>query len=190
VIAFLIQGIVRPGYDAVQQPVSSLAIGRSGWVQRANFVGTGLLMCGLAVGLDLALRPYGISLLASVLVGAYAIGLIGAGIFVTDPFNSAATELGQGEPPSLEGTLHAAFSIVVFLALPAACLVVAVGFLRAGWLAWATYSFVSGVLFATGFVFMTRRELGHIFGLVQRATIIVGWAWLTVLATYLLTARE
>src|SRR6478672_6436559 len=74
VVAFLVQGAVRPGYDPMRHPVSSLALGPSGWTQVANFVVTGLLMLVFAVGLRRGLRDSGRhSTWGPPLIGLYAI---------------------------------------------------------------------------------------------------------------------
>ncbi len=48
VAVFTAEGATRKSYDAMREPVSALALGDRGWMQRANFVGTGGLMlaCG------------------------------------------------------------------------------------------------------------------------------------------------
>ena len=62
----------------MREPVSSLALGQRGWIQRLNFVGTGLLMLAFADGLrqaspaTRASSPWGPRLVA-----VYAVGLIG-----------------------------------------------------------------------------------------------------------------
>ncbi len=84
IAVFLIEGALRSKYDPLRQAVSALAIGPRGWVQQTNFIVTGALMFAYAFGLSSALRAYGGSFWAPVLVGMYALGLIGAGIFVTD----------------------------------------------------------------------------------------------------------
>jgi Protein of unknown function (DUF998) len=92
VAAFLIEGATRASYDPLRHPVSSLAFGDSGWTQRTNFLITGLLTLAFAVGLRRALRTLGGSTWGPLLVGAYAIGLLGAGIFVADPMNGYPPE--------------------------------------------------------------------------------------------------
>ena len=45
VVSFLVQGAVRPGYDPLRHPVSSLSLGGgAAWVQPATFLITGLLV--------------------------------------------------------------------------------------------------------------------------------------------------
>ena len=124
VLVFLVEGATRAHYDPLRHPVSSLAFGDSGWTQRANFLVTGLLMLAFAIGLWRALRPLGGSTWGPLLVGACAVGLLGAGIFVADPMN--------GYPPgtpdkrldySAHGVLHDLFSTPFFLGLPVTCFI-------------------------------------------------------------------
>lgn len=57
VVAFIIEGATRADYDPLRHPVSSLALGDSGWMQTTNFFVMGLLMLAYAVGLRRAFRP-------------------------------------------------------------------------------------------------------------------------------------
>jgi hypothetical protein len=89
------------------------------------------------------------------------------------------------------GALHDAFSAFVFLALPVACCVLAYRFAVSGRKGWAVYSVATAVAFLTGFVlaglgFSQHPGFVPIGGLLQRLTIVVGWAWLTALAVHLL----
>jgi hypothetical protein len=43
IVVFLIEGATRADYSALRQPISSLSIGELGWMQRMNFLITGLL---------------------------------------------------------------------------------------------------------------------------------------------------
>ena len=56
-----------------------------GWVQIANFVGSGLLMLGFAVGLRRVLRSSRGGTWEPLLIGLYGCGLIVAGLFVPVP---------------------------------------------------------------------------------------------------------
>jgi len=196
VVVFLAEGVTRADYDALQQPVSALALGKWGWTQRANFIVTGLLMFSFGVGLWTALQRYAVAPAVSVLVGLYAVGLIGAGIFVTDPIGEYQPESATASP-NIHGALHTGFSVVVFIALPIACLVLAGGYAARGSIGWALYSAASGVLFVAGFVFTSigfsqvqglsrSGHLARIGGLLQRMTIALGWGWLTLTAIHLL----
>jgi hypothetical protein len=196
IVAFMIEGATRADYNPLRHPVSSLAIGEDGWTQTANFIVTGLLMLAFAIGLRCALRPRGGSWWGPLLVGIFAIGLIGAGIFITDPVS--------GYPPgtpnqhvtySTPGALHDLFSSLVFLGLPAACFVFARRFAKWGERGWAITSVLTGIAFIVGFVFSSvgfSQTEGFVDfgGLFQRITIIIGWGWLSLLAVHLLRASS
>lgn len=185
VLTFLIAGATRPDYDPVRHPVSSLALGPFGWVQTANFVVGGLLMLALAVGL--VLLPGARQKVGAVLVGVWAVGLLGAGAFVIDPVS--------GYPPgtpavpdeaTVAGTLHNLFAAAAFLSLGAACFVLAAGGRR-----WALYSVLSGVALLATFIvsgigLAQADAVVDVAGLWQRISMIIGWVWLTVLALGLL----
>ncbi|MBE1585514.1 DUF998 domain-containing protein [Nonomuraea angiospora] len=192
VVAFLVQGALRPHYDPLRHPVSSLALGPGGWVQAVTFVVAGLLTLAFAAGLRRALRR----VWGPVLVGVWGGGLVGAGLFTTDPVS--------GYPPGTPGLLpeygstHAALhdylSLAGFVALIAACLVFAVGFARKRELGWAAYSAASGAGFTVAMALATiafsqAPALVAHGGLYQRVAITIGWAWLTLLALRTLRRR-
>jgi hypothetical protein len=189
-----VEGATRVNYDSLQYPISSLSIGDGDWIQIATFVITGLLIVAFAIGLRHALRPSG-SVWGHALVGLAGIGLIGAGIFVTDPLN--------GYPPgtpliptdrTTHGILHDLFGIPFFLGLPIISFVFARVFARWGKRGWAAYSAISGCA-VLGVFFVARlslrpgfEDLAGLFGLFQRISVTLDWAWLALLGLYMLKA--
>jgi hypothetical protein len=192
IITLLVQGATRANYDPIRHPGSSLALGKFGWIQDVNFIAAGLLTLAFAVGLRRALRPGTGSTWAPLLVGWWAIGLIGAGIFVSDPINGYPPGTpNQIENPTVHGTLHDLLSVPGFLALLAACFVLTRRFATRDQPAWAIYSAATGAVFATAFIlasmaFNQAASLVDYGGLVQRIAVTTGWAWLTLLAIHLL----
>lgn len=192
VVAFIVEGATRANYDPLRHPVSSLALGDSGWIQIANFVVTGLLTLAFAVGLWRALRSPEGSSWGTLLIGAWAIGLLGAGLFVTDPVSGYP----PGAPDRLSGysghgALHDLFSVLGFMALTAACFAFGRRFAARGERGWAAYSAVTGVVFAVAFVLASAgfgqvESLVDLAGLFQRIAVIAGFGWLTLLAVRLL----
>ena len=191
-LGWAVEGATRPGYDPLRHPVSSLELGDFGWTQRANFLVAGGLTLASAVGLRRALPPPGGSTWGPLLVGAHAIGLLGAGIFVTDPVSGYP----PGTPGRLQGygsvhaALHDLFSVGTFVGLPAACLVFARHFAGRGQRGWAVYSAATGLVFLAGFVLASMafgqvEPLVAFGGLFQRATVTLGLAWLTLLTVHL-----
>ena len=193
VVVFLVEGATRAGYDPLRHPVSSLALGDSGWTQTANFVVAGLLTLAFAAGLRLVLRPRKGSIWGPLLVGVWAIGLLGAGIFPTDPVSGYP----PGTPDRLpgytpHGALHDLFSLPGFMALGAACLAFGRWFAARGERGWAIYSAASGLAFVVAFVlasagFGQAEGLVDLSGLFQRIAVAAGFGWLTLLAARLLS---
>ncbi|WP_433435448.1 DUF998 domain-containing protein [Nonomuraea sp. CA-141351] len=197
VIAFLLEGATRADYDPLRHPVSSLALGPYGWMQIANFVITGLLMFLFAIGLRRGLQAVGRrSTWGPLLVGMYAIALVGAGVFVTDPVGGYPHGTPAQGVHTWHGMLHYfPFSLLVFAALAGACFVFARRFAGWGERGWALYSAATGALAAIGFLLsgqaLAQAEgLAGIGGLLQRLTIAVGWAWLALLAIHLRNAGK
>ena len=193
VVTFVVEGVTRAEYDPLRHPVSSLALGGWGWTQTANFIVAGLLTLAFAAGLRRAFRPPEGSTWGPLLVGVWAIGLLGAGVFVTDPVSgyppgSPDRSLGY----SWHGALHDLFSLPAFVALAAACFVFGRRFAARDERGWAIYSTVTGIAFAVGFVlssagFGQAEGLVDLAGLLQRLAVTAGFGWLTLLAVHLLT---
>nr|MDT0662731.1 DUF998 domain-containing protein [Micromonospora sp. DSM 115978] len=175
----LVEGALRPDYQATRHVASALSLGDRGWIQIGNFVLTGLLMCAFAVGLRRALAGGRGGRWAPILIGTYGLGLIASGFFVTDPVS--------GYPPgaagdSWHGTLHDLAAIVVFGALPLGCLVLARRFAgRRGERRWAVYSVLTALAVPALLAGITVDGQA---GLFQRATIAVGWAWVALVALH------
>ncbi len=134
IVTFLIEGLARPDYNPLRHPVSSLALGPNGWIQMANFMVAGVLYLALATGVLLARREQTVGPRSgAILIGAVGVGLLGSGAFITDPVSGYP----PGTPDLLtsyttSGALHDAFSVPVFLGLPAAAVTYAWWFLRHG----------------------------------------------------------
>jgi hypothetical protein len=182
VAVFTVDGALRrPAYDPMREPVSALALGERGRVQRANFLVTGGLIGACAAGLRRSMPG---ATWAPRLVGAAAVGLVTAGVFRTDPPLSAS---GQSVPPAtVEGSLHNVASVVVIGSLAAACGTVARRSASAGDAGWAACSAGSGLGVVAGACVFGPAFAGAKFtsvgGAAERATIALGWGWLSALA--------
>jgi hypothetical protein len=51
ILAFLVEGATRNGYDPIRLPISLLSLGEAGWTQTANFIVDGALLFLAAIGL-------------------------------------------------------------------------------------------------------------------------------------------
>lgn len=175
---FLVDGLLRPGYQPVRHPVSALALGPRGWIQTANF-----LVCGTAVTVGALVLPAALgSVLLAVAVGAFGVALVASGVFPMDPMRGYPPGAPEGTPTttSRRHDLHDRAGAVVFLALPVAAVIAAVVLTGTGW-RW--YSGITAVLLFAGFgAFGTAWERDDPrAGLIQRAVIGVGWLWLGLL---------
>jgi hypothetical membrane protein len=192
IIVFLIEGATRADYNPLRHPVSSLSIGELGWMQAANFLISGLLILAFSFGLRRVLPSTGRSWVA-ILIALVGIGLIGAGFFTTDPLN--------GYPPGTElvptvrtvaGRLHDLFSLPVFVALPIACFIFSRRFARNAERGWAIYSVLTGIAMFVTFMLagvgfrQVVPALADSAGLLQRTSIIIGFAWIALLALRLM----
>jgi len=182
--SFLVQGALRPGYDPLRHPVSSLALGhRAGWVQVATFIVSGILVTAYAV----ALARSGAGRWAPILIAAVGVGLVGAGIFPADPINGYPPGTLVPAPRTPPGRLHDLFSTPVFTALPAAALVLGSRYAHAGKRGWARYSRLTAAFFWAFFV-LSSLGFGGVPALVptgglwQRLSLVTGLVWLAATA--------
>jgi hypothetical membrane protein len=193
VAAFLIEGATRSDYDAWRTTISTLSWGDQGWMQIASFVVFGLLMLCFAVGLRRTLRAGAGSLWGPILIFIAGCGLVTAGPFVTDPVLGYPPGFPSNLPPSLHGTIHNTASLIVFIAIPAACFVLGLRFARdPASRVWALYSIATGVLvlalvfwFFAAVVAATHGGTspgGLPPGLLERVFSIIGCCWLSLLA--------
>lgn len=180
-VTYLLAGATREGYAHLRDPVSSLTLGPAGWTQTAAFLLASLLSGAFAAGM----WREGASRWGALLIGVWAVGLLGAGLFRTDPVRGYPPGTpDRPERPTRAGTLHDAFSSVGFLALAAACFTLS----TTGSSGWAVYSIASGVLFVATMALSSaaftdaRHSVSPYGGLLQRASLTIGWTWLLLLA--------
>lgn len=182
IAVFLVEGATRPGYSPWSMYVSQLATGPGGWVQVANFLLLGTLMLVSALGLRVAIAGTRGSIGAPVLLGMFAIAMLVAGVFTTDP--GLGYPVGAPEVHTTHGTIHGFAGLAVFTLLPAAAFVMAWHFAATRAARWAVYSVAVGlaliVLFFGGFAVGQVQNAPT--GLYQRIAIITGWTWIAMVA--------
>jgi len=152
-IVALAQAATRPGFDLTRHAVSLLGLGDLGWVQNSSFLLTGLLTIAGAVGLGRAMRGRPGSRWASKLLVVFGVGAMAGGIFHADPGDGFPPGTPAGIPATMSwhGTLHMTFGGIGFLALFAACIVLARAHVANGQKGWAAYCALSGVIGILGF---------------------------------------
>lgn len=137
-LTWLVQGLVRDGYEFSRHPMSLLALGEGGWVQIAGFVATGGLMLVCAAGLRRVLTDGPSARWAPRLVAFIGGGLVAAGVFTVDPGAGFPTGAPEGAPVlTWHGILHEISHLVVIVAWVALCLVLRTRFAGQGRRGWA-----------------------------------------------------
>lgn len=180
VIEFVVNGLLRPGYSPIRQPISDLELGPLGWTQSLTFVICGLLFLIAAVGAYQALASIlgkvrsRISLMLMILSGC---GLVLGGLF---------TEGVSGHPVAWHDFLHILGFHLLFDLLSIALLVIGSGLLKkVGWRGFGWYSLATGLLALLlifgPYFYNHGRWTAPIGGLMQRIMEIEVFAWYVVL---------
>ena len=121
------------------------------------------------------------------------IGFLGTGFFATDPLSGYPRETPPMLlPPTLIGSLHVLFASFIF-GLPLACFVMVRFFDEQGERNWALYSKITAVAFIMVYLlamagFLQVPGLVNYAGLLQRISVIIGLAWMTLLPLHLLNS--
>lgn len=192
IVTVLIEGAIRPNYNSLLYPLSSLSIGDTGWTQISNFIFTGTLLVIFSFGLKQVCKSDKEKFQGPLLIRLVGFGLIGAGVFVTDPIFGYPTDkplvLRQF---TFHGHLHDGFSMLVFICLPWACFVFRKYFIAKAKKNWANYSAFTGYAMIVTFIIasMGFKQLSgfvNYAGLFQRVCIAIGWTWITLLSLHLI----
>jgi hypothetical membrane protein len=195
IVAFLIEGATRPGYSAWHNFVSDLSESNLGWMQIASFLFCGAMVFGFAIGLRQVFRSGRGATWGPLLLGAFGLSLIVAGVFVTDPSLGYYPQGSPAGAQTLHGTIHGTAAPIVFGLLTIAIFVFARRFASdPAWRGWATYSLITGFVCAATFIaclaVAVLDEHGVLAnapsGLLERIAIISGWGWIALLAIRLL----
>ena len=200
VLTFTIDGALTPGYSAINNAVSDLEFGASGWIQRTNFLLLGLLLMPFALAFLQTIRP--VLPLGWRQVSAALLVLSGVGFITASLFLPAARGESQR---AVHAILHTVAFTLVFIPLGVACLLTGAQFLKTrGWRSLGWYSLVTGLL-------TLIAPLGNLIslfaptpqtpisnpgaefsggGLINRVGIVIAFAWIVILAVRLLRTQE
>jgi hypothetical protein len=184
-VVALAQAALRDGFDPMRHAVSQLALGTGGWVQDVNFAVTGALMIACAIGLRRALRGGRAQRWAPVLVATQGIGFVAAALFSADPGNGFPPGTPTDPEPAITaaGLVHLTCAGIAFIALIAACFVLASRSSAAGERRWAMAGRTSGVLLTLGFATASAGADGGPLAVFAGA--VIAWTWLGVTAARL-----
>jgi Protein of unknown function (DUF998) len=146
-VVTLVQAYTRKGFDLARHPISLLSLGDLGWLQITNFVVTGILYLACAVGLRRALHVGAAATWGPRLVGALGVGLIVAGVFVSDAGAGYPPGAPVGAPPKISwhGMLHEVGFLIATLGMIVGCLVFARRFAALQRRAWVAVSIATPV---------------------------------------------
>ncbi len=132
------QAFTRDGFRPTYHPMSLLALGDGGWVQIFNFVAVGLLIAGAGIGLGRVLGAGRLARWIGILVALMGVGLIVAGVFVTDAGAGFPIGSPEGAPVmSWHGAVHEVGFVLTQVAFLAAGICLAVQFARRRRRGWA-----------------------------------------------------
>jgi hypothetical protein len=186
ILVGIAQILTRAGFDITRHPLSMMSLGDLGWIQIANFIVTGLLVILGALGLRRVAQADKRLRRGALLLGIYGLGILGGGLFVTDPSLGfpPGTPDTYPETMSWHGLLHFIFGQLGFLALIVASFVYARYFAKNGWRGWAMFSALTGAIFLFAIVFGIATSAGDsaAWGLLALyVAIALAWIWLTAL---------
>ena len=179
------QAFLRRGFDIGHAPLSLLSLGDLGWIQIANFIGTGLLGIIAAAGVRRATAGAKVGSSGWLFVVTFGLGLILAGIFHPDPGYGFPPDTGapSGMLPSMSShmAVHSAGFVITVLSLVIASFVLARTFRARGEEGWRRYSL------ATGALAPVLLASGMATGVVPLITLMamVLFAWLSAVAAHL-----
>ena len=185
VAVFSLEGLLRPGYNALSSYVSALSLGPRGWVQVTNFLVFGLLFFIFSRGLAGEFRSGKASRGGINLLTVISFCFFFSGPFVMDPGGTPINQV------SVHGTIHGILGAIAFMLMPISIFV----FLRRfrtdpNWAALRGWSLGLGSLSAAGLVVLSvvtkspqfQTSFAGWFGLIQRTLIIPFMAWVFVFA--------
>lgn len=160
-VVSLAQAATRAGFDLTRHPLSLLSTGSLGWLQITNFMLSGILLMVGAGGLRRVVN----SRWASRLVAVSGLGMFAAGALVMDPADGYPIGTPAGMPASMSwhSIGHMVSGSITFVALIAACYVLARHFAAARSRGLAVLALISGtaLLLGDGWA-MTGGALGSV----------------------------
>lgn len=178
------QGLVRDGFSFARHPLSVLANGSGGWVQTANFVVSALLVLAAVAGIARVDAQRSRAMRAALVV--YALGMIIAAFFPTDPIDGfpPGTALGVPTTMSTSGFVHLIAGAVTFIAMAIACWAGARTMSKRAERGLSRLSLLAG--FVVFFAFFGGAAFSSNVGGVAGIwlAVVVGWAWLAIVSRY------
>lgn len=180
----VILGLTRDGFDFTRHYWSLLENGDLGWVQRTNYVLTGLMLVAFAVGLGRALRPGAADRWGPALIGFFGASPVVAGIVTADSYGDFPFDGFQGT--SSGGVLHFAALSFGTAGAAAACFVLARRFASERKPGLARFSGVTGLVSLLGLIPFIATFPGNAANNVRfTASVVLVLGWIATVAAHL-----
>ena len=178
----------RPAFDISRHAISMLSLGEGGWKMKAVFAVSGVLTFACAVGMFGALGRGWAGIAALLLIGAYGVGLVRAGIYDAPAGLGfpAGTPLDQQPVMTREATLHSVAFMVAFGGLTLACFALGTHFLLEEQLALGVASLTAGLALPGVLAFGVSSKIAP--GVAFYWAGMLGWLWLAITALHLAKA--
>lgn len=175
----------REGFDIRRHAISMLSLGEGGWMMKAVFILSGLLVLACAVGIRAELMRGQGGIVAPLLIAAYGAGLVLAGFFNAPAGMGFPAGTPQDQLPvmTMGPILHSVAFMIAFGSLILACFVFGVHFWQAGQASWAAVSLAAGIALPVliGLGMSATISPGIAFYWAAR----LGWAWLAMISVLL-----
>jgi len=178
------QALLRDGFEFAKHPLSVLANGPGGWIQTVNFVLTGLMVLGAAMGFQRVLGRT--SRAVGWFLGVFGASMIVAAVFRADPMDGFPIGTPKGPPTSMStsGSIHFVSGALGFISLAVSCFIAARAMSRRKAPSLARLSFVCGLIVVLGFFGGAAiPNSSPVVGI--WIAVVAGWAWLGVMSRQL-----
>lgn len=143
---YVVDGLLRSGYDPVRQPMSALSLGGAGWIQIANFIVFGSLSCLAAFAWRSTLAPGFGAVWYPRLRVLHGLALICAGVFSQDPALGFPAGVPEPAHPSAHAVLHNLASYLTMVTILVELVILARRFRREpDWRGWGVAAIVTAV---------------------------------------------
>lgn len=189
IIVGFAQILTREGFDMTRHPLSMLSLGDLGWIQSTNFIVTGFLVLLTAIalrrldGTEKRLRR------GAFFLGLYAVCVLSAGIFATDPSLGfpPGTPNVYPETFSWHGLIHFIVGQVAFISIIVASFIYGKYFAVNQERKWATFSRLTGSIYLVGIIApIPAAAMMSTSGMAWASiflylAVALGWVWLSAL---------
>jgi len=188
-ISWIVAEVLQDGYSLRQDFISELAAldAEHPWIMIIGFLWLGAGTLAIGIGLAGTLEGR-IARIGSILVAVAGVGIIVAGLVRVDCRSRLATCAARIEAGdvSWHSATHELVSLLVFLALVAAPLVLARAFSGRPWRHLRAYSITTGVVGLVLLVLLFSGVAGSWNGAVQRVFVTVLLLWIAILGAQLI----